>query len=727
MAKTHSEGPPKRASTTSTTHRNAGTTPAADASVTPGADDPLAIARTLPDECTPRGYMDAGFAVFPLMYRSKEPATEHGFHDATTVYKDADWKGDYNVGLPMSRNGLVAIDVDDADAAAEVVSIIERYPTAIQRTSKGFHAFYSTPEALSNGHSLGAGIDVRGVGYVATEPSVHENGFRYKHESKEIAPLPDELRVHLRVAGESATPATSAQVEEFFQAHTLTTEDGEFHLLDRVQWAQHLLDAGTGRNQTTIKVLPNIFRDARAGLYPAQDGLSRLQKLIVGEYRLPEGEFEGIVPRAVGMALADDDDIFEATPILRQIQQAAHSRTASAPALLAYVLGRVLADVPPGITLPPVVGGAASLNFAVAAVGRSGDGKSTGLEVSRELFGMVGAMQADIERNIGSGEGLAQTFLRYNKKTRENELIPHPHRIIILDEIDQLGATQNRNGATISPTLRTALTGGQLGQENAKRENTRRVPAREYRLVMVVGVQQTRSDTLLGQSDAGTPQRFLWVRTTDPTAPDETVAWPGPLDWNMPDLSGVDYIDYPDDVKAEVRAVRLVQLRGGGDPNDGHRMLTRLKVGAALALLHGETFITHQWWELAGRLVDASMRVQGECRAILAQETEKQRRNQGRQDGIRQAGAAEFRNERVTKAAEAIARKVRRHMEGTNEQKHAPSDGCTGRCLSKAVQNFHDIKGSPELKDAALRHAEDAEWIQKRGEDRWVSGPSQPA
>ncbi|WP_156135001.1 hypothetical protein [Arthrobacter sp. L77] len=424
--------------------------------------------------------------------------------------------------------------------------------------------------------------------------------------------------------------------------------------------------------------------------------------------------------------VGEDSDIFQATPILQQIQQAAYCRVVSASALLAYVLVRVLAEVPPGTTLPPVVGSAASLNFAVAVVGRSGEGKSALHEVSRQMFGLEGAMQGEIERNVGSGEGLAQTFLHYNKTTRENELVEYPHRIITVDEIDQLGATQDRSGATIAPMLRTALTGGRLGQENAKAENIRRVAAGTYRLVMVVGVQPTRSGTLLNESDAGTPQRFLWVRATDRNMPDEPAPWPGPLDWEMPNLVGLDCIDYPDDVKAEIRAVRLVQVRGGGDPNDGHRMLTRLKVGAALALLHGGTFITHQWWELAGELVAASMRVQDECRSELAQETEMQRRNQGRQDGIRQAGAAEFRNERVTKAAEAIARTVRRHMEGTNEQKHAPNDGCTTRCLSKAVQNFHDIKGSPDLKDATVRHAEDAEWVQKR-EGRWIAGSSQPA
>ncbi|WP_347057270.1 hypothetical protein ABC795_11230 [Blastococcus sp. HT6-30] len=339
------------------------------------------------------------------------------------------------------------------------------------------------------------------------------------------------------------------------------------------------------------------------------------------------------------------------TSVLEHIRKAAHSRLVSAPALLAYVLGRVLLDVPPDVYLPPTVGSAASLNLGVAVVGGSGSGKSALLDVSREL---LGANQARCEKQIGSGEGLVQTFLRRDKETKEMVLVHDPRRLVVVDEVDQLGALGQRSGATLGPTIRSALTGGQLGTENADIERRRNVPARSYRLVLFAGVQPTRSAALLEDSDAGTPQRFVWVRATDPTIPDAEVEWPGELKWSPPEVDG--FLDYPDHVKAVVRSTRLAQQRGGGRELDGHLVLLRLKVGAALALLHGETFIRDEWWALAGQIVDASLALQGECKAVLA--AEGQRRTAGA--AIAQSRAQDAAEEdQVKRAAQQVLKKVR--------------------------------------------------------------------
>jgi hypothetical protein len=80
----------------------------------------------------------------------------------------------------------------------------------------------------------------------------------------------------------------------------------------------------------------------------------------------------------------------------------------------------------------------------------------------------------------------------------------------------------------------------------------------------------------------------------------------------------------------------------------------------------------------------------------------------------------------VEAAAAAIWRKVDKHASGSrdgNDQSHEPADGCTARCISKALQNFADRE---DLRDRALAHAVDADWIDER-EGRWVPGTSQPA
>ncbi|MBB4734883.1 hypothetical protein HDA30_000391 [Micrococcus cohnii] len=684
-------------------------------------------------ELSAEAYQRAGLAVFPLRPGTKDPATPHGFRDATTDRERFSWD-DHNVGLPMSMNGLVAIDVDEPEA--KVVKLLDRYPTARQRTRKGFHAVYSTRETLSNSHDLGPGVDVRGVGYIVVEPSIHPDGHEYTWESRGIAPLPEELRQHLRAAGQSAAPATSDQVGAFLAGHTAEADDANFHLSERVEWARQLLTE-MGRNETCIRVLPNVLRDAGAGLYSAQRGVGALRDLLLNA----EGpddfrpEFEGMLPRALGMALADHDgyeDVFSATPVLSKVRAAAHSRLVSAPALLVYMLGRVLAELPPDVMLPSVVGSRASLNLGGALVGPPGSGKTATVEVSRELLGQAGEEQRFIERTLGSGEGLAQTFLEF-QKGQGNVLIQYPHRLMTVDEIDTLGASQNRSGATVAPALRTALTGGALGQENAKAENRRFVPGGSYRLVVMAAVQPTRSGSLLDDADAGTPQRFVWVRTTDPTIPDEgegDVAWPGSLDWSLPDglVSGA-VIDYPESIKQEVRAAARRKARGGGNELEGHLNLTRLKVSAALALLHGQIEITEEWWALAGIIVDESLAVQRECKAALAEATARERRNLGRLDAARAEGAAEVRSERHMQAAKAIYRTVRKHADGEKggdggKQKHGPAEGCTSTCVTRALRNYNDRE---VVRAAAVGEAVAQDWIEQDAGERLHPGGSQPA
>jgi hypothetical protein len=280
--------------------------------------------------------------------------------------------------------------------------------------------------------------------------------------------------------------------------------------------------------------------------------------------------------------------------------------------------------LPPRVMLPPVVGAPASLNFGVAVVGNSGSGKSALLAVSRMTLGV--SDQKAIERNIGSGEGMAQTFL-YDEasigprggrvKTGRKLEVGDPRRILVADEVDQLDAISNRSGATFGPTLRSAITGGALGQENASDDRKRHVPEGEYRLVLLVGVQPSRSDALLKDTAAGTPQRLVWVKAADPGLPDSEVPFPGSLDWKLP-APLPDFINYANHIKAQVKAARRAQVKDEADPIEGHKLLTRLTLGAALALLHGGTYITDEWWELAGVLVDESMEVQVECARVLA-------------------------------------------------------------------------------------------------------------
>ena len=63
-------------------------------------------------------YAKMGMAVFPLVPKSKNPATQHGFQDATTDFNQIDkwWmkNPNYNIGIATGQvsGGLIVIDLD---------------------------------------------------------------------------------------------------------------------------------------------------------------------------------------------------------------------------------------------------------------------------------------------------------------------------------------------------------------------------------------------------------------------------------------------------------------------------------------------------------------------------------------------------------------------------------------------------------------------------------------
>lgn len=361
-------------------------------------------------------------------------------------------------------------------------------------------------------------------------------------------------------------------------------------------------------------------------------------------------------------------DIWDASPLLKHIQRAAHARMVGSGALLCYVLGRVLAECPPHVVLPPVVGSAAPLNLAFAIVGKSGTGKSGAGRVSADLMNLG---QDYMETGVGSGEGLIESYLEADPnsvKTGAKRLVSPPSRILDIDEIGRLGSVAKREGSTMMGVLRSGLTGGALKTSNATTERIRNVPAGVYRLVVFAGVQPELSDVLLGEANAGTPQRFLWVSSTDPTVPDVPPEWPGELGWSPMrlDLMGPTEIDYPDHIKAEIKRERWRAVTGQKDvdPLHGHRMLTQLKVAAALALLHEEDRITDQWWEIAAHLMRWSEKEQQRCMRALRAAAERKAAARGRQLVVEQTVVQQS---QTAKCGEAILRAIGRGLASWKE------------------------------------------------------------
>lgn len=346
---------------------------------------------------------------------------------------------------------------------------------------------------------------------------------------------------------------------------------------------------------------------------------------------------------------------------LRHIHTFARARRVAPWAVLGYVLARVVTATSPAIALPPLIGGYASLNLFVAIVGASGAGKGAAGATARDAIDV-----GDITTlNPGSGEGLIHAYVRRVK----GELDHHTTAVLFnVPEIDTLAAVGARQGSTVMPILRSGWSGEQIGTQTADISRRVHVPEHKYRMCMVAGVQPGRASALLDDEDGGTPQRFLWLPATDPTIPDAAPSAPAQLTINTKarieadgfvNGDGIQAMTVCDKATRTIEQAHLDRARGKGDAIDGHALLTRLKVAAALALLDERRDITEDDWRLSRvitRVSDATRAgVVAHRQAAAAQANEARAKGDAhRQIIVSETLAAE--------AAKRVARGIMRHL-----------------------------------------------------------------
>ncbi|HIZ36701.1 MAG TPA: bifunctional DNA primase/polymerase [Candidatus Ruania gallistercoris] len=134
-----------------------------------------------------RELASAGVPVFPCTPWGKRPATEHGFHDATTNLDQVEawWRQSpgANIGVPTgAASGAVVVDVDvhgqvdgrtGFDRAARA-GLVDGWELLVRTPTGGMHAYYpATPGTEQRSwQAARAGIDFRGDGgYIIVPPS----------------------------------------------------------------------------------------------------------------------------------------------------------------------------------------------------------------------------------------------------------------------------------------------------------------------------------------------------------------------------------------------------------------------------------------------------------------------------------------------------------------------------------------------------------------------------
>lgn len=295
---------------------------------------------------------------------------------------------------------------------------------------------------------------------------------------------------------------------------------------------------------------------------------------------------------------------YEQSDILQSIRTAGFSRITSPDAVLACLLCRVSASIPPGVTLPN--GG--TLDFIAALVGVSGSGKSVAFKAAKSLLPDIGTVVDGW--GIGSGQGIAQTFV--GKPDPDTGLCPivQPRALFVADEGEQVLKVAKQEGSLTMSTIRAAWSGSALGQTNAAAERNRNVPAGLYRFALTVGFQPIFATQLLTGVYAGDPQRFLFVGVTHPDQPDQSPPFPKPLAavW-LPSTSATE-LNVDPEVTRQITSLRTrrQRLEIPFDPLDSHRHLVQLKAAGLLSWLHNDD-VTIQWWNLAAELVEVSKQV----------------------------------------------------------------------------------------------------------------------
>lgn len=426
-----------------------------------------------------------------------------------------------------------------------------------------------------------------------------------------------------------------------------------------------------------------------------------------------------------------EDAVFGASSTLATVREMARVRRCSPWGVLGAVLTRVSAEVPIPYVLPPMVGTEGSLNFSAVLAGPPGTGKTAGYDVAGELLALVD--QRATATGAGSGEGLIAKFLT---KGAGGKLVLRdlPHCVMYADEVGLVEAIATRSGSTSESITRSAQSGAVLATTNATDDRDRYVAAGTYRLSITAGAQPRLTGALFAGSDGGTPQRYVWLPTSDPDVldPGDDRAEPVPLGWRPPDYPGglVDgvytpgapsvRIKVPAQVVYEIRSAHAARMRSMEEVDlDAHAGIARLRVAALLMFLHrGDGNPEHftddstmlMWhWDLAGQVMTASDLTRRYCEVQASAARRAAQQARGHDDVARADGARAAVKPRLDSHARAIWRVV--SNPGHPDSRHKDTDrGCTRRCLNRVLRH-----GTYEADDQeeAVRFAEAKGWIEQ--------------
>lgn len=379
-------------------------------------------------------------------------------------------------------------------------------------------------------------------------------------------------------------------------------------------------------------------------------------------------------------------EFWGARDLFKQIWLAAKADGTSPDAVLGSVLARAAAMASHRLSFVSARPG--SLQLFVNVVAPSGIGKTEAMRTASRLIlpptylcDPYGELRHDAfkEAGLGSGEGLAEAYMgvkdvdtgefykygpnKGDPKTKPIRAQVRHNALLFLDEGETLTKMmKERRGATVGMALRTAWTGGTLGQANAQEATTRHVPDGSYSLGILIGYQPHAAQEMLADGAGGTPQRFLWLSALDPDMAEAPSEPPEPFRLPLCDghgqaVEGV--VEFPEAIREALWGALRAKMRGEliVDELDSHEPLMRCKLAALLAVLDGRMTVVGDDWHLAGMIWQVSCAVRDRL-LEFGRQAEIARRNQETERHIEVTELTEATRIEVSERVAGYARQI---------------------------------------------------------------------
>lgn len=461
------------------------------------------------------------------------------------------------------------------------------------------------------------------------------------------------------------------------------------------------------------------------------------QEAIAARYRLPE-EFWG------------------ARELFKSIRQAAWASQTHPDAVLAGVLTRAAGAAGRDVVFDTGKS-LGTMSLFACLLAPSGIGKSDAYKAASRLVRLPshlcepdGSVNMDVFRDglaLSTGEGIAESFMgtveqealnpdgsvKYAVKGRGRNAAPEPEMVKVrkavrtraffwVDEGEALTKIMTeRSGSRLGPDMRSAWSGGSLGQANASDDRWRHVPGGSYSMGLLIGYQPETAVAMLSDVGPGTPQRFLWFGAQDTEMPDpdeEDYEFPEPIVLPSEDLrTGI--VQFPTELRRWLKRQIYGKHRGRIeiDPMDSHEPLMRAKLSALLCWLDGRWLVNRDDWTLAGMIWSASCAIRD--RLIRHRDTQKARQEESQREA-RMAEATEIEFIRVTVSTD-VERVARRIWRGAKKADEAFDQ-------IKRYKMREGFGRDKKVFDLALRHAVSVGWVvcDESTDECVVPGGSQP-